>query len=189
MKRTYHILLWGVVLGFFALAVVGGPAAADDDDDRDDAEHLQSWSQRIDDGDDRFEVLDDFNDEAVLDKETQLVWEQSPRIAPDIWFQARFICVLKNVGGRLGWRLPSLHELASLMDPTQGVAPPLSPDHPFSNVQASDYWSATSDATNPNDAWVVSFGSPVGGVDTDVKTDPLVAVWCVRGGSPGPSQY
>ena len=59
---------------------------------------------------------------------------------------------------RRGWRLPSVHELASLVDPTNpGGDPDLPAGHPFSNVQSSRYWSATTNADNPTNAWFVGF--------------------------------
>lgn len=59
--------------------------------------------------------------EAVLDKNTGLVWEQSPLTTSHSWSSARFQCLNRRVGDQMGWRLPSIHELLSLLDPT---APP-----------------------------------------------------------------
>src|SRR6266581_4918373 len=56
---------------------------------------------------------------AVRDNETGLVWEQSPATTTHTWAAARFQCTDRTVGGRKGWRLPSVHELASLVDPNQ----------------------------------------------------------------------
>jgi hypothetical protein len=42
----------------------------------------QSWDKRIDNASARFQVLADFDDEAVVDKETGLVWERVP--SPDV---------------------------------------------------------------------------------------------------------
>jgi hypothetical protein len=79
--------------------------------------HLKSWSNVIPNAARRFVVLPDFSNEAVLDRETGLVWERAPNVSPTrYWSDSRQICVNKNVGGRRGWRLPSIHELASLLD-------------------------------------------------------------------------
>jgi hypothetical protein len=77
---------------------------------------LPSWNKVIN-TPDRFRVLSAFNGEAVLDKETGLVWERSPHTKPLDWDAAKQLCYRKNVGGRQGWRLPAIHELASLVDP------------------------------------------------------------------------
>lgn len=127
----------------------------------------------------RFIVLSDWNSEAVLDRETGLVWEQSPATVTRTWFVAQ-ACNTKTVGGRKGWRLPTIPELASLIDPT--IAPPgptLPPGHPFSNVQSSFYWSATTKAGDTDSAWGVDLN--IGNVFSGNKTFPN-QFWCVRGG-------
>ena len=128
----------------------------------------------------RFVVLAAFNNDAVRDNNTGLVWEKSPQTATATWNGARFTCINKNVGGQKGWRLPSIPDLASLIDPS--VAPPgpaLPSGHPFKNVQSAGYWSATTSAEDSSDAWFVYFG--IGFVDNDSKTFSG-QVWCVRGG-------
>jgi hypothetical protein len=102
------------------------------------------------------------------------------------WDAARNHCIAKNVGGRKGWRLPSIPELASLVDPSvASPGPTLPPGHPFSNVQSINYWSATSLAdSTPLDldgtfAWSVLF--EFGRVFSDTKSSTYF-VWCVRGG-------
>jgi hypothetical protein len=128
----------------------------------------------------RFVVLAAFNNDAVRDNNTGLVWEKSPQTATATWNGARFTCINKNVGGQKGWRLPSIPDLASLIDPS--VAPPgpaLPSGHPFKNVQSAGYWSATTSAEDSSDAWFVYFG--IGFVDNDSKTFSGHA-WCVRGG-------
>ena len=59
----------------------------------------------------RFTVLMDFGGAAVRDNETGLVWEQSPETKTQNWSGARFHCPSRTIGGRKGWRLPSVHEL------------------------------------------------------------------------------
>ncbi|MDN3515004.1 MAG: DUF1566 domain-containing protein [Candidatus Brocadia sp.] len=78
----------------------------------------------------RFEVV--LNGEAVLDKETGLVWEKSPEViqihhgTDEIY---EYVCD-KEVEGRKGWRIPSVYELASLID-TKQQNPSLPKGHPF----------------------------------------------------------
>ena len=60
----------------------------------------------------RFVILAAFNNDTVLDKETGLVWENSPQsTAISLSTNARLPCANKAAGGRTGWRLPSLPEL------------------------------------------------------------------------------
>ncbi len=121
------------------------------------------------------------NNEAVLDKETGLVWEKSPGTGLNTWTDAITLCFDKFLGGRKGWRLPTIEELASLT--LVNLSPPdwtsLPAGHPFMNVTRSGYWSATTFAPLPSHALRVHFG--LGSVYAGDKTDP-VAAWCVRGG-------
>jgi hypothetical protein len=135
------------------------------------------WDHQIN-GPARFRVLSDFNGEAVLDRETGLVWEQSPSTTTRTWFAAHSHCNVETVGNRRGWRLPTIQELASLVDPSQSE-PALPSRHPFSNVQPSFTWSATTNASNTNNAWFVQFVN--GGLGNAAKTFTFF-VWCVRGG-------
>ena len=58
---------------------------------------------------------------AVLDKETGLVWEKSPDTNTRDGDAAWAYCVEKTVGSRKGWRLPTVEELASLVNPTSRI--------------------------------------------------------------------
>ncbi|SLM48096.1 conserved exported protein of unknown function [Nitrospira japonica] len=142
---------------------------------------LESWDDKIPNGSQRFKVLSEFNDEAVLDKETQLVWERAPYSLSFIWKDARGSCPFKIIGGRRGWRLPSFVELMSLVDPTANASPLLPPGHPFSNIHAVPgdfYWSATTSADVTTDAWEVFFGQGTTGPGDKMQ---MHFVWCVRG--------
>ena len=120
---------------------------------------------------------------AVLDKETGLVWEKSPGTGTYTWDwsgnNAGYYCNDKNVGGRKGWRLPALQELASLVDTSVPGTPKLPSGHPFTNVQSSGYWSATTGANYTIYAWYVDLGNGYVGY-SDKATNGYV--WCVRGG-------
>jgi hypothetical protein len=144
------------------------------------AEPLSPWSTQLN-GQGRFHVLPAFNKDAVLDKETGLVWEQSPDTTARNFISARSHCINGNIGGRKGWRLPSIEELASLIDPNAASAPFLPAGHPFTNVQSAVYWSATSLAGDATVAWFVHFS--FGLVDPTFKAEAN-HVWCVRGDGP-----
>ena len=130
-------------------------------------------------------------DKAVLDRETGLVWEKSPlhpclesfctalETGTRSWFLAEDLCRSLTVGGRMGWRLPTIEELMSLVDPTQ-VNPALPDGHPFSNVQLDWwYWSASSSHKGADIGWVMRF---LDGAVNDAFKPAECFVWCVRGG-------
>jgi hypothetical protein len=87
------------------------------------------WDQVI--TNNRFRVLSDFNDAAVLDRETGLVWEQSPDgVIQQTWFNAQSECNRKSVGARrvdgsphdwLEGRGPSLCLIGAIDDATGKV--------------------------------------------------------------------
>jgi len=130
----------------------------------------------------RFTVLADFvggAGGAVLDNNTGLVWEQSPdTINTYMWGDARIQCADKNVGGARGWRLPSLPELTSLIDPS--LLSPFVPTNVFRGVQSLPYWSATTNADNTNGSskWSVNFQDGLSGYSGKGSFN---YVWCVRG--------
>jgi hypothetical protein len=147
-----------------------------------------SWDQTLP-SSTRFIVLSNMNGEAVLDRETGLVWEQSPSTSTFPWSSnlplaqtAAAHCNTLRTGGRLGWRLTTIQELASLVDPSVPFPGPTLPSgHPFSNVLGSLYWSATTASRNADDAWVVDFGNGIEFISGYGKSFPLFA-WCVRSG-------
>src|SRR3984893_6524811 len=75
----------------------------------------------------RFICVTDWNNEAVLDKETGLVWQRSPLVhngAGVNFVDAVRACYNADTGARMGWRLPTPEELTSLIDPTQSESAP-----------------------------------------------------------------
>lgn len=143
-----------------------------------------SWDQTLP-AATRFIVLSNFNNEAVLDRNTGLVWMKRAGSEPTrSWQTARSGCAGQIVGGQLGWRLPAMAELASLIDGNAVSGPALPAGHPFTvPLDLTNpnflFWSATTDAFDPRFAWGVYFGG--GGPEPTLKTT-LAGTWCVRGG-------
>ena len=142
-----------------------------------------TWSQILP-ASERFELV--LGGAGVLDKETGLVWEQSPQNVNYQWTSAIFHCIPLEVGGRKGWNLPTIEQLASLVD-TSNSNPALPTGHPFDTDctsggcvrSSSDYWSATTEASNTTVAQDVAFN--IGHVSVTNKAAYRYA-WCVRGG-------
>jgi hypothetical protein len=144
------------------------------------------WDENIS-GSERF--VSALGGAAYCDRETGLVWEAAPGdtngdqiVDSDDrvdWNKARYHCANTVVGGKKAWRLPSFVELATLIDPTNGL-PSLPDNHPFSNIQMSFYWSATTAADlNLPSAVIASFQD--GRVEFKGLKDRLNLAWCVRG--------
>jgi hypothetical protein len=136
-----------------------------------------SWDQQIP-AAQRFIVLSNWGNNAVLDRETGLVWEQDPETGGKPWDLAIKGCrFLPNViQTRIGWRLPSIEELSSLVV-SNGLLPQ---PNPFAGIGNSDiFWSASTDETDSTQAWQYQMGtySP-----TTADKDNSARAWCVRGG-------
>ncbi len=137
---------------------------------------LSSWDSVIANGSLRFQILVQLGTDAVRDKETELVWEKSPDPTLLGFAAAVAACAERSIGGRHGWKMPTLSQLSSLLDDTQ--SPPLSPQHPFVLDDSVPYW-----AYNPNDGLgeigarakvTFSDGTVESGVNGTAGT------WCVR---------
>ena len=171
MKTIYSILITISAFVMFSAAALADPGTR--------------WHRQINDPT-RFVVLADFDDGVVLDRETGRVWQRNPHGRLRVgevprefsWFGALQRCYRLEVGGRKGWRLPTIEELASLVDTSQ-ANPALPAGHPSTNVQSSFYWSATSFAGDASLAWAVHFSD--GNVGSFGKSLNFF-VWCVRGG-------
>jgi len=131
----------------------------------------------------RRKVLSQFDGEAVLDKETGLVWQMSPSPTSTFgWGDSAALCVGTAIGGRRGWRLPTAWELMTLKDRAQ-ASPALPPNHPFLDVVTDTiYWTSTASLANAAFALALTFSSGGQGIISASKTN-LGLRWC--GGGPG----
>jgi len=135
----------------------------------------------------RFIVLSNWGGAAVLDRETGLVWERMPAPSFATWFDAQRSCNTKSISDRRGWRLATISELGTLVDPSIPTCPgpsycfKLPPGHPFILDRQFPNWTATSDASIAGFARVLDFRNGSANIST-LKTETS-AYWCVRGGS------
>lgn len=152
------------------------------------AAQSQAWFKQFPNGKSRFKILKQFEKQAAVDKETGLVWQLAPRTTQYRWDSANIVCRAARIGNRFGWRLPTVEELASLVDSSQ-ANPALPPNHPFSNFQNALYWTSSTYTLNPDStavsqyAYVVWFNSSGGVTGIRKSTTSNIYTLCVRGGS------
>jgi Protein of unknown function (DUF1566) len=144
------------------------------------------WSQKLP-AAQRFELV--LDGEAVLDRETGLVWQRLVWGAPPYWTWdgARTQCNVSLIGGRLGWHLPTVEQLMSLIDVSRAADEiKLPKGHPFLNVQTGEndwYWTATPWPGVAGYAIAVNFQRvyPDNFNGVGIYQQEL-HLWCVRGG-------
>jgi hypothetical protein len=131
----------------------------------------------------------DNGDGTVTDNLTGLVWTEDAYIfGATNWATACEDCngLASGEGGLSDgsvageWRLPNVRELQSLIDYGR-FNPALPENHPFDNVQYTNYWSSTTLAHNSASAWNVSFDIGIMNYSVNGKSLPYY-VWCVRDG-------
>jgi len=129
----------------------------------------------------------DHGDGTVTDNLTGLIWlKDADCFGAQTWANALVAantlnsgeCGLSDDSIEGGWRLPQVRELHSLVD-FGNYNPALPAGYPFSGVQPSSYWSATTNAYYPDGAWYVNL--PGGSVNNYLKTNGYY-VWPVRDG-------
>lgn len=157
-------------------------------------------------GNHRFQLLDGNScpgGEAVLDKETGLVWERTPDTGAFVWGSNPFyanaatFCMSRVVCNRKGWRVPTVQEATSLYgvcSPPGGASStclttatfPQEPN-PFninSGFLGQAFWTATTDAggtpgggSHTDTAYTVQYFS---GAISEAGKLTLNHAWCVR---------
>jgi hypothetical protein len=137
---------------------------------------VPSWHKVIS-GTDRFDEADGW----VLDRETGLVWDKIPQSTTMNWEDAVPYCWNRSVTPdgfalKKGWRLPTVEELMTLVDPNASGTPKLPPNHPFNNISGK-YWTSTATVGNWFEKYV--WDSATSSLSTQV-TFPGNRAWCVR---------
>jgi hypothetical protein len=134
----------------------------------------------------------DLMDGTVRDHLTGLRWSKdtdspgpatcSPAVTKN-WRESLDYVTCLNANGFLGysdWRLPNRNELGSLVDYAQVNLAAWLAGHGFTGIQAVYYWSSSTSADNPLDAWGTNMGD--GDIDGDDKIYSHHA-WPVRSGA------
>ena len=115
-------------------------------------------------------------DQAVLDRETGLVWQKTPDLNTMGWETAFTQCRLSTHAGRMGWRLPTVSELETLID--TGGTNGLPTGHPFLTGADFNFWTSTADPLNDGRAFRVDIANF--NVNSELVGSGYRA-WCVRG--------
>jgi Protein of unknown function (DUF1566) len=112
----------------------------------------------------------------VVDKRTKLTWEQMPASTPLALTGAQAYCAVLTLGG-LAWRLPTLKELATLVDVSVAPPGPTLDSTAFPTASATFTWSATPSVDTPGNTWGLDFSTATPGNDSPSQ---LHAYRCVH---------
>jgi hypothetical protein len=122
----------------------------------------------------------------VRDNYTGLVWQQDFSPATMAWADAAAYCAGLTTGGH-AWRVPSIRELATLVDEAQ-VAPAINrtmfPNTKSGSKSNNWYWASHRAAGNATAAWAINFDDGFTGFNAGASGDwnYFTAGWvrCVR---------
>ena len=122
----------------------------------------------------RFEA--DLLNGTVTDHKTGLMWQQAAYDIARTLPEAKTYCNGLVLGGHNDWVLPRIDQLLTIVDYSR-YGPAI---HPALDCRLKDYLSSSTNAGNPDAAWVVNFTSGYAGWDD--KYLEYSYVGCVRGG-------
>jgi hypothetical protein len=116
-------------------------------------------------------------DGTVYDTKSKLTWQQTVSSTQYSWAEAKTYCagVGASLGG-IGWRVPTIKELLSIVDLSQ-TGPAIDPNA-FPSTPAEHFWSSSPPVGSSSFAWGVDFRSGASGYQHNVS-DPNY-VRCVR---------
>lgn len=117
--------------------------------------------------------------DTVLDRKTGLTWQRAPSSSQYNQSGAAAYCASLNLAGfSSGWRLPTRHELGSLVDRKVASPGPTIDKTAFPNTPAARFWTSTIYPPNPSPSCPgVDFKT---GQDFPAALGELLYVRCVR---------
>jgi hypothetical protein len=132
----------------------------------------------------------------IRDMDTSLIWERGPDLqTTSSWQAAQAACTNKTVGRRVGWRLPTVEELLSILErrvwAPDASSPVISIFRPFDDYFFSfstsigarlfdQFWTATPDPQNPQQVLGIDLASAAVRSYPKSQAQTLRA-WCVLG--------
>jgi hypothetical protein len=114
----------------------------------------------------------------VVDRVTGLHWQQTIPDASATWSDALAQCAALTMAGG-GWRLPSRIELVSILNVFSAAPAAAIDPTAFPSAPADSYWTSSSLAGDPKNAWLVDFGSGTT-LTHSAPVDGTHRVRCVR---------
>ncbi len=119
------------------------------------------------------------NGETVTDEVTGLIWQKNEVVTTTTHSAAISYCDDLSLGSYSDWRLPTSHELFTLVDLSTSN-PPLNSTY-FTNTVSADYWwSSTQRADGASNYWSVNSGGGIGPKPENEAESRNFYVRCVR---------
>ena len=122
----------------------------------------------------------DNNDGTITDTSTRLRWQKGTAPGTYTWEQALSYAENLTLAGHNDWRLPTVKELASIVD-LERTNPSIDTVY-FPDTISSYYWSSTTYALSTDNAWPVPFND---GLNDNFSKTFTHYVRVVRGGQAG----
>jgi len=129
----------------------------------------------------------DNGDGTMIDNLTGLMWTKDANLpnSPVTWQQALDRANSLTLADYSDWRLPNVNELESLINTNEADSAAWLTTQGFTNVlQTEYYWSSTTFAAGPGDAWIVGMRNGSMGISSKPNVY-YYYVWPVRGGQCG----
>jgi hypothetical protein len=117
----------------------------------------------------------DNGDGTISDTDTGLMWQQDT--ASGFWQEALSYCDYLTLAEYNDWRLPNRNELQTIVDYSRD-GPSIDITY-FPSTASEFYWTSTTKAGYPGEAWCLSF--LYGPVSSSVKSSAYNYLRCVRG--------